>query len=170
MVLCACGLQCVVRTSWTNRNPGRRFYSFPTYNSRCPFIGWVDPPMCDRSLDIIPGLLRTRDALEDALALEQEKADWEEHRANEEETRANQAELRAKMEEERAKKLRKYLIITWLMVVMLGVYEQCSLLMVDYAVNVHYGMTSMVQDYDFTNITSNGVGIYLLCVDNEPVE
>ncbi|PWA56411.1 zinc finger, GRF-type [Artemisia annua] len=91
MVLCACGLQCVVRTSWTNRNPGRRFYS-------CPLIGWVDPLMCDRSLDIIPGLLRNRDALEDALALEQERADWEEHRANEEDTRANQAELRANME------------------------------------------------------------------------
>ncbi|PWA89653.1 zinc finger, GRF-type [Artemisia annua] len=115
MVLCACGLQCVVRTSWTNRNPGRRFYSCPTYNSSCPFIGWVDPPMCDRSLDIIPGLLRTRDALEDALDLEQERADWEEHRPNEDETRANQAELRAKMEEERAKKLRKYLIISWVL-------------------------------------------------------
>ena len=31
------------------------------------------------------------------------------------------------------------------MVVMLGVYEQCTLLMVGYAVNVHYGITSMVQ-------------------------
>ena len=65
--------------------------------------------MCDRSLDIIPGLLRTRDAL----ALEQDWADWEEHRANDEETRANQMELRANIEEQRAKKLRKYLIISW---------------------------------------------------------
>ena len=76
--------------------------------------------MCDRSLDIIPGLLRTRDALEDALALEQKRADWEEHRANEEETRAKdaerrakEAELRANIEEECAKKLKKYLIISW---------------------------------------------------------
>lgn len=69
--------------------------------------------MCDRSLDIIPGLLRTRDALEDALGLEQERADWEEQRANEEDTWANQAERRAKMEEQRANKLRKYLIISW---------------------------------------------------------
>ncbi|PWA67759.1 hypothetical protein CTI12_AA238450 [Artemisia annua] len=82
-------------------------------NSSCPFIGWVDPPMCDRSLDIIRSLLRTRDALEDALSLEQERADCEEHQANEEETRANQAELRANMEEQWAKKLRKYLIISW---------------------------------------------------------
>ncbi|GJX91111.1 hypothetical protein Tco_0344437, partial [Tanacetum coccineum] len=27
---CACGLEAVIRTSWTNRNPGRRFYGCPT--------------------------------------------------------------------------------------------------------------------------------------------
>ncbi|PWA63782.1 zinc finger, GRF-type [Artemisia annua] len=84
MVLCACGLQVVVRTSWTNRNPGRRFYSCPAY-----------------------------DALEDVLALEQERADFEEHMANKEETWANQVEFQEKMEEQRAKKLRKYLNISW---------------------------------------------------------
>ncbi|PWA38043.1 hypothetical protein CTI12_AA583370 [Artemisia annua] len=26
--------------------------------SNCPFLGWLDPPMCPRSVDIIPGLLR----------------------------------------------------------------------------------------------------------------
>ena len=82
--------------------------------------------MCDRSLDIIPGLLRTRDALEDALALEQERADWEEHRANEEETRANQVELRANMEEQRAKKLRKYLIISWVFFDSYVYLQSCS--------------------------------------------
>ncbi|GJS79517.1 zinc finger, GRF-type containing protein [Tanacetum coccineum] len=30
MVHCACGLEAVMRTSWTNRNPGRRFYGCPT--------------------------------------------------------------------------------------------------------------------------------------------
>ncbi|GJY89044.1 retrovirus-related pol polyprotein from transposon TNT 1-94 [Tanacetum coccineum] len=30
MVRCACGLEAVIRTSWTNRNPGRRFYGCPT--------------------------------------------------------------------------------------------------------------------------------------------
>ncbi|GJS46013.1 hypothetical protein Tco_0596134, partial [Tanacetum coccineum] len=30
MVRCSCGLKAVIRTSWTNRNPGRRFYGRPT--------------------------------------------------------------------------------------------------------------------------------------------
>ncbi|GJZ54525.1 hypothetical protein Tco_0609410 [Tanacetum coccineum] len=34
MVRCACGLEAVIRTSWTNRNPGRRFYSYPTLTQR----------------------------------------------------------------------------------------------------------------------------------------
>ncbi|GKD17406.1 zinc finger, GRF-type containing protein, partial [Tanacetum coccineum] len=29
-VRCACGLEAVIRTSWTNQNPGRSFYSCPT--------------------------------------------------------------------------------------------------------------------------------------------
>ncbi|PWA53809.1 zinc finger, GRF-type [Artemisia annua] len=65
MVLCPCGLQCVVRTSWTNRNPGRRFYSCPTYGSDCGTFGWIDPPMGKRAIEIIPRLLRARNALEE---------------------------------------------------------------------------------------------------------
>ncbi|GJX56917.1 zinc finger, GRF-type containing protein [Tanacetum coccineum] len=34
MVRCACGLEAVIRTSWTNRNPGRRFYGCPTLTQR----------------------------------------------------------------------------------------------------------------------------------------
>ncbi|GKA30419.1 zinc finger, GRF-type containing protein [Tanacetum coccineum] len=34
MVHCACGLEAVIRTSWTNRNPGRRFYGCPTLTQR----------------------------------------------------------------------------------------------------------------------------------------
>ncbi|PWA64032.1 zinc finger, GRF-type [Artemisia annua] len=58
MVVCTCGKSAVVKTSWTNRNPGRRFFGCPTIGSNCPFLGWLDPPMCPRSVDIIPGLLR----------------------------------------------------------------------------------------------------------------
>ncbi|PWA54205.1 zinc finger, GRF-type [Artemisia annua] len=58
MVVCTCGKPAVVKTSWTNRNPGRRFFGCPTIGSNCPFLGWLDPPMCPRSVDIIPGLLR----------------------------------------------------------------------------------------------------------------
>ena len=136
MALCACGLQDMLRTSWTNRNLGHRFYVCPPYvsftlyqnkimlhfksclcsihfiyisfilkNSSCPFIGWVDPPMCIRSLNIISGLLRTRDALEDVLALKQERADYEEHKANKEDLWENK-------EWQWTNKLRKYLIIS----------------------------------------------------------
>nr|GEV15174.1 zinc finger, GRF-type [Tanacetum cinerariifolium] len=34
MIRCACGLKAVIRTSWTNRNPGRRFYGCPTITQR----------------------------------------------------------------------------------------------------------------------------------------
>ncbi|PWA59077.1 zinc finger, GRF-type [Artemisia annua] len=59
MVNCHCGKVAVVKTSWTNINPGRRFYSCPDVASDCPFVDWVDPPMCPRSVNIIPGLLRS---------------------------------------------------------------------------------------------------------------
>nr|KAJ0228174.1 hypothetical protein LSAT_V11C100031460 [Lactuca sativa] len=64
MVLCFCGNVVVVRTSWTSRNPGHRFYTCPKMGSRCGFLGWVDPPMCQRSTVIIPGLLRTMNRYE----------------------------------------------------------------------------------------------------------
>lgn len=34
--------------------------------SNCRWIDWYDPPMCNRSLEIIPGLLRSRNTLEQA--------------------------------------------------------------------------------------------------------
>ncbi|PWA48507.1 zinc finger, GRF-type [Artemisia annua] len=58
MVFCHCGKRAVVRTSWTPTNPGRRFYACPDRNSDCRFIDFMDPPMCQRSVQIIPGLLR----------------------------------------------------------------------------------------------------------------
>nr|KAJ0206247.1 hypothetical protein LSAT_V11C500249780 [Lactuca sativa] len=59
MVLCFCGKMAIIRTSWTDKNPGRRFCGCPTEGSKCRFIGWYDGPMCERSNAIIPGLLRT---------------------------------------------------------------------------------------------------------------
>ncbi|GKC50248.1 hypothetical protein Tco_1072993, partial [Tanacetum coccineum] len=50
---CACGLEAVIRTSWTNRNPCRCFYGCPTL--------------------IIPGLLRSRNELEEIIAMVEEK-------------------------------------------------------------------------------------------------
>ncbi|GJW40763.1 hypothetical protein Tco_0066608 [Tanacetum coccineum] len=54
-------------------NPGRRFYGCPTLSPTCVnFLRWYDPPMCQRSVQIIPGLLRSRNELEEILALVEE--------------------------------------------------------------------------------------------------
>ncbi|GKF51970.1 hypothetical protein Tco_0148437, partial [Tanacetum coccineum] len=55
----------------------------------CHFIGWVDPPIRLRVVDIIPGLLKTMKQMEDLVEVTKERADFEEHRANTQETRAN---------------------------------------------------------------------------------
>nr|GEV78699.1 zinc finger, GRF-type [Tanacetum cinerariifolium] len=87
MVVCTCGQQAMVKTSWTDGNSGRRFYGCPTYLSNCPFLGWVDAPMCPRSVDIIPGLLRRLNGLEEVVDLF----------------------------EEQQSKYKKYLIISWVL-------------------------------------------------------
>ncbi|GJV82861.1 zinc finger, GRF-type containing protein [Tanacetum coccineum] len=85
---CTCGLEAVIRTSWTNQNPGRRFYGCPKLSPTCVnFLRWYDPPMCQRSVQIILGLLRSRNELEEILA----------------------------MVEEKRRKLLKFLIISWVM-------------------------------------------------------
>ncbi|GJV65713.1 zinc finger, GRF-type containing protein [Tanacetum coccineum] len=71
---CACGLEVVIRTSWTNRNPGHRFYGCPTLSPTCVnFLKWYDPPMCQRYVQIIQGLLRSRNKLEEIVAMVEEK-------------------------------------------------------------------------------------------------
>ncbi|XP_031097157.1 uncharacterized protein LOC116001418 [Ipomoea triloba] len=60
IIHCKCGHQLKIRTSWTNENPGRRFWLCSAGISRlgCGFVDWYDPPMCSRSKRIIPGLLK----------------------------------------------------------------------------------------------------------------
>ncbi|GKA34573.1 zinc finger, GRF-type containing protein [Tanacetum coccineum] len=60
MVFCSCGRVAVIKTSWTGSHPGRRFYACTIQGPCCRWIDWVDPPMCPRSIQIIPGLLRAR--------------------------------------------------------------------------------------------------------------
>ncbi|CAA0828986.1 Unknown protein [Striga hermonthica] len=56
---CHCGRRTVIRTSWKDTNPGRRFESCLNYeHGGCDYFDWFDPPMCRRSKMIIPGLLR----------------------------------------------------------------------------------------------------------------
>ncbi|PWA46103.1 zinc finger, GRF-type [Artemisia annua] len=66
-VNCFCGNQAAIRTSWTNNNPGQRFWSCPQIDSHCDFFSWLDPPMCARSRQIIPGLLSSRNEIQETL-------------------------------------------------------------------------------------------------------
>ncbi|PWA49556.1 zinc finger, GRF-type [Artemisia annua] len=88
MVRCnRCGSIAVIKTSWTPTNPGRRFYCCSKRVANCGIVDWYDPPMCDRSVQIIPGLLNSMNRLQGE-ALE---------KANE------------------AKRNKKWLIISWIL-------------------------------------------------------
>ncbi|KAH7866931.1 hypothetical protein Vadar_026860 [Vaccinium darrowii] len=58
----SCSGKRIIQASWTTANPGRRFISGP--KNECDDFGWFDPPMCNRSTQIIPGLLRKINRLE----------------------------------------------------------------------------------------------------------
>ncbi|XP_017225141.1 uncharacterized protein LOC108201361 [Daucus carota subsp. sativus] len=82
--LCQCGLVPVLKTSWTDNNPGRRFWSCRMYlrNKRkgCGYYRWHDPPVEGRSKNIIPDLLRKIEMLEEEIKelkrKEQKDAMW----------------------------------------------------------------------------------------------
>ncbi|GKC90766.1 reverse transcriptase domain-containing protein [Tanacetum coccineum] len=96
---CACGLEAVIMTPWTNRNPGHRFYGFSTLSpTGVNFLRWYDPPMCQRSVQIIPELLRSRNELEEIVAMTQKKA----HQANELSNLTRQRQLLASVNYRRA--------------------------------------------------------------------
>ncbi|GJV56849.1 zinc finger, GRF-type containing protein [Tanacetum coccineum] len=95
MVICVCGNEAKFKTSWTDRNLGRRFYDCWMKAMDCGFLGLVDPPMCERDLDVFPGLLRDRNVLEEDLE-------------------DNMLMLREK--ERMIRKLRKYLMLACVMV------------------------------------------------------
>ncbi|GFP80426.1 hypothetical protein PHJA_000186000 [Phtheirospermum japonicum] len=58
-----------LKTSWTKRNPGRRYWACPKYgtNGYCGIFIWLDGEMCERSKQIIPGLLKKIDKFEDEI-------------------------------------------------------------------------------------------------------
>ncbi|KAL0404133.1 UNVERIFIED_CONTAM: hypothetical protein Sradi_2054100 [Sesamum radiatum] len=66
---CKCGMPIVTKTDWTNSNPGRRFRGCGRSNGGyCDVFEWIDPPMCDRSVVIIPDLLKKINAYEKKIA------------------------------------------------------------------------------------------------------
>ncbi|CAA0822291.1 DNA topoisomerase 3-alpha [Striga hermonthica] len=70
---CYCGQLSVIRTSWTSENPGRRFSSCK--RGGCTFFSWVDGPMCNRSKQLIPGLLWKSNELRDLVQQLQDEND-----------------------------------------------------------------------------------------------
>ncbi|KAG8363373.1 hypothetical protein BUALT_Bualt19G0015600 [Buddleja alternifolia] len=59
--LCYCKKTPCLQTSWTDDNPGRRFIGCENWkNGGCNFFRWFDPPMCPRSMVVIPELRREK--------------------------------------------------------------------------------------------------------------
>ncbi|BFG15065.1 hypothetical protein CerSpe_013390 [Prunus speciosa] len=67
-MVCCCGMNARILTSWTISNPGRRFVVCAKGRGGCDFWVWYDMEMCESSKVVIPGLLKSRDKLENSLA------------------------------------------------------------------------------------------------------
>ncbi|KAL2559507.1 uncharacterized protein Fot_04246 [Forsythia ovata] len=61
-VICYCGQLTILKTSWTEANPGRRFRGCKFYGrpDACDFFSWLDPPAHLRYKSVINGLLRNK--------------------------------------------------------------------------------------------------------------
>jgi len=64
-LVCYCGVDSPLVTSWTDENPGRRFHGCGRYfvKRKCNFFRWYDPEVPDRQKKIIRALLRKNDEL-----------------------------------------------------------------------------------------------------------
>ncbi|KAK9989033.1 hypothetical protein SO802_029272 [Lithocarpus litseifolius] len=56
MCYCPSPQKPVLVISWTDNNPGRRFYGCPNYwiGKKCKFFQWVDDEICERGKVLIP--------------------------------------------------------------------------------------------------------------------
>ncbi|KAH6806486.1 hypothetical protein C2S51_031317 [Perilla frutescens var. frutescens] len=69
--VCECGITEVIWTSWTNENPGRRFYGCCNYRSSkgvipkagCNHFRWCDVEMSDRVKEVLNTLKMEKPAL-----------------------------------------------------------------------------------------------------------
>ncbi|KAB1226660.1 hypothetical protein CJ030_MR1G008491 [Morella rubra] len=52
---CLCGVTTYLKTSYTEHNFGRRFYSCSKYKIKreCGFFAWFDPPMCEHGKRVL---------------------------------------------------------------------------------------------------------------------
>ncbi|KAL8530920.1 hypothetical protein ACS0TY_007807 [Phlomoides rotata] len=61
LVLCDCGIEARLRTSWTKLNPGRRFYGCRAWRVNgggCSFFEWLDDEISERAKTVILTLLQ----------------------------------------------------------------------------------------------------------------
>ncbi|XP_075666456.1 uncharacterized protein LOC142636206 [Castanea sativa] len=56
MCYCPSPQKPVLVVSWTENNPGRRFYGCPNYwvGKKCKFFQWIDDEICERGKVLIP--------------------------------------------------------------------------------------------------------------------
>ncbi|KAK1354984.1 GRF-type domain-containing protein [Heracleum sosnowskyi] len=66
-VVCNCGMNARLRTSWTSKNPGKRFWSCckPKEVRQCNFFMWMDDELGGRAKEIISELKQRNSFLED---------------------------------------------------------------------------------------------------------
>ncbi|TYG98295.1 hypothetical protein ES288_A10G106000v1 [Gossypium darwinii] len=72
--VCYCGNLAKLNMSWSNDNPGRRFFGCKKFGSGfrkpCRFFTWFDPPLTPRSQIVLLGLSIKVRTLEDAMRRE----------------------------------------------------------------------------------------------------
>ncbi|XP_020082379.1 uncharacterized protein LOC109705975 [Ananas comosus] len=78
--LCHCGLPYTIKTSWTQNNPGRRFYGCPRYrmqeSNACNYFGWYDPQFTSQSISMVNGLLESNNKLREEAAVAAKRKRW----------------------------------------------------------------------------------------------
>ncbi|KAK8588904.1 hypothetical protein V6N13_087797 [Hibiscus sabdariffa] len=64
---CNCGQDADLKTSWSNVNPGRRFFDCSKYGvgRNCNFFMWCDPEIGNRERIVLVGLLKKIRKMED---------------------------------------------------------------------------------------------------------
>jgi hypothetical protein len=52
---CYCGMKTYLRTSWTRKNPGRRFFGCARYGKgpNCKYFEWFEPRICERGGEVV---------------------------------------------------------------------------------------------------------------------
>ena len=71
MRVCFCGLPCPLRTTWSAKNPGLRYFGCLKFRdgsgTRCTFFRWVDDPGNDHTCTMLSKLMTKNKLLEDQL-------------------------------------------------------------------------------------------------------